>query len=238
MPGRQYGGNVAATESGTRAAVVAGVAKGGNLQLRQLALIISRATETSRAIFGASPPSPFDINATLPLSKTTASISPLSPGDFETLAFSLPLQNQFPSRNQSRWPRQSRVLCPPTSSLATPLATVTRLSLPASTMARPDRTWLVLDTNLKMPFSLPFTPGTMTQPLFWGCFGPNTPVVLRCRRASGLGRHPTALSANTPSPRPLPRALHHIQSKPLILLKSVAMATSSAHNSIRITGFG
>lgn len=91
------------------------------------------------------------------LPRTTASVSPISPGDLETFAFFPPQQNQLLRRNQSRWLPQSRVLCPPTSSLATPLATATRLSLPASTMARPDRTWLVLAPNLKNALSLPFT---------------------------------------------------------------------------------
>ena len=125
--------------------------EGGNLQLRQPTLIISSVTETSRAIFGASPPFDFRYQHDAPSPRQKPrSLQPhlVIP---RQLAFFLPDQNHFLSRNQSRWLQQSRVLCPLTSSLATPLATATRLSLPESTMARLDRTWLVLYAILNMP---------------------------------------------------------------------------------------
>lgn len=147
VSGRQHGGNVEAMASGssTAASVASGRRwKGGNLQLRQPTLIISSVTETSRAIFGASPPFNFRYQHDAPCPRRQPQslqfhlvISRLS------CSYSL-RSEPFLSRNQSRWLQQSRVLCPLTSSLATPLATATRLSFLASTMARLDRTWLVL----------------------------------------------------------------------------------------------
>jgi hypothetical protein len=123
----------------------------GNLQLRQPTLIISSVTETSRAIFGASPPLNFRYQHNVPSPKQKS--RPLQPQLVTSrrfCAFVDQIRTIFLCTNQSRWPQQSRVPCPLTSSLATPLATATSLSLPASTMARPDHTWLVLHANLNM----------------------------------------------------------------------------------------
>lgn len=151
--------------SSTAASVASGRRwKGGNLQLRQPTLIISSVTETSRAIFGASPPFNFRYQHDAPSPRRQP----------RSLQFHLvisrhsrsffPRSEPFLSRNQSRWLQQSRVLCPLTSSLAMPLATATRSFL-ASTMARLDRTWLVLYENLNMPpLSTPFW--DMSLPLF------------------------------------------------------------------------
>lgn len=200
--------------SSTAASVASGRRwKGGNLQLRQPTLIISSVTETSRAIFGASPPFNFRYQHDAPSPRRQP----------RSLQFHLvisrhsrsffPRSEPFLSRNQSRWLQQSRVLCPLTSSLAMPLATATRSFL-ASTMARLDRTWLVLYENLNMPPSL--------NPIL-GHEPASFLKLLSCSVERQACNWSCAVShrsfSQIPPHCPSPRALHHIQLTPWTLLR-------------------